>query len=123
MPTLTPYEQRLLAGWEDVHKKSQLTLWILLSLKDGPKHMADMKAFIYAMTNQLITADDKSMYRALRRYYDADMVTFHEVPSENGPDRKIYELTKTGQAVLDHFIERTISSIFDKPVVRKLLSS
>ena len=33
----------LLAGWEDVYKKSQLTLWILIALKDGEKSMASVK--------------------------------------------------------------------------------
>jgi DNA-binding PadR family transcriptional regulator len=71
MLSLNTYEKTLLEGWEDTAKKGHLTLWILLALKDGSKHMAVVKTFITTATNGLLEADDKSMYRALRRYYDA----------------------------------------------------
>ncbi len=118
---LDSYEQKLLEGWEDVFKKSQLTLWILLALKDGSKHMAEMKQFILDATNDQLEADDKSMYRALRRYYDVEMVDFRTEPNDKGPDRKIYFLTASGRNVLQQFIKRNILQIFFKPSVRKLL--
>ncbi len=120
---LDSYEQKLLEGWEDVFKKSQLTLWILLALKDGPKHMAEMKQFILDATNNQLEADDKSMYRALRRYHDVEMVDFQTEPNDKGPDRKIYSLTGSGKSVLNQFIERNILQVFFKPSVRKLLET
>jgi DNA-binding PadR family transcriptional regulator len=115
------YEQQLLEGWEDVFKKGQLTLWILLALKDGPKHMADIKAFILQATEGLLEADDKSMYRALRRYNDVEMVEYRTEANDKGPDRKVYELTDTGLNVLDQFVRRNILNVFLKPSVRRLL--
>jgi PadR family transcriptional regulator PadR len=117
---LDNYEQKLLDGWEDVFKKGQLTLWIMLALKDGPKHMADIKYFIQHATNGTLSADDKSMYRALRRYYDAELLDF-TTKSGNGPDLKIYSLTKIGSRVLDSFVERNITKVFYKLNIRELI--
>lgn len=118
---LDKYEKELLAGWEEVYKKGQLTLWILLALKDGPKHMEQMKRFISTFTNGALVADDKSMYRALRRYYDTELVDFNQMPSRAGPDLKIYRLSEIGTKVLDHFVKRNFLDVFFQPDVKKLL--
>jgi PadR family transcriptional regulator PadR len=114
------YEQKLLDGWEEVFKKGQLTLWIMLALKDGPKHMADIKQFIHSSTDGTLSADDKSMYRALRRYYDAEMLDF-TTKAGNGPDFKIYSLTGIGHKVLERFVERNIIKVFFKPQIKELI--
>ncbi len=101
----------LLEGWEDVYKKSQLTLWVLLALKDSPKSMADIKNFIHDRTNQTITADDKSMYRALRRFAEADLISATSLPNPNGPDMKQWQLTNSGSWVLAQFISRNITDV------------
>ena|SRR3569833_116131 len=114
------YMNRLLTGWEDVHKKGQLTLWVLLALKDGPKHMAEIKEFITDSTNGTLAVDDNSLYRALRRYYDTEMTKYVTAPG-NGPDRKIYELSPIGREVLDRFVRRNIIDLFYKPEIQLLL--
>jgi DNA-binding PadR family transcriptional regulator len=118
---LDSYEQKLLEGWEDVFKKGQLTLWIMLALKDGPKHMAEIKNFISSATNETLSADDQSMYRALRRYHDVEMVGFRQEPGKNGPDLKIYHLEDIGQKVLDSFVKRNILDVFFQPKIKQLL--
>ena len=118
---LDAYEQKLLYGWEEVFKKGQLTMWILLALKEGPKHMAEIKVFIENMTKETVSADDQSMYRALRRYYDAEMLRFELEPGESGPDRKTYSLSKIGLKVLDAFLKRNVINIFYQPKVRALI--
>jgi len=118
---LDTYQQTLLDGWEDVFKKGQLTLWILLALKAGPKHMAEIKTFISEATNNLLEADDKSMYRALRRFTDVEMLDYTIEPNDKGPDRKMYSLTTIGASVLDAFVQRNLLDTFFKPSVRRLL--
>ena len=120
---LNKYEQTLLEGWEEVHKKGQLTLWILLALKDSPKHMANIKLFILKETNGLLEADDKSMYRALRRFNEVEIVAFTIEKNKRGPDRKLYYLTKIGKDVLAAFIQHNILDILLKPSVLRLLKS
>ena len=122
MSILTKYEQTLLEGWEDVHKKAQLTLWILLALKDAPRHMMEIKLFIGERTNQTISADDKSMYRALRRFADADLIDFESEASDSGPDKKRYFLTDIGRKTLAAFTERNIQDVFLNPANKKLFS-
>lgn len=120
--SLDNYEQKLLDGWEEVYKKGQLTLWILLALKDRPRYMPDIKQFIDDATNRTLSADDKSMYRALRRYADAELVCFTTEPGDSGPDRKVYELTLTGKKVLGEFLDRNLTKVLFKPSLKKLLS-
>lgn len=121
MNDLTTYEAQLLEGWEGVAKKGQLSLWILLSLKDGAKHMAEIKAFIGEATNQTVVADDQSMYRALRRYDKAELIHFHTQSGDGGPDRKIYALTPTGERVLHAYLNRNIVKVLYKPEVKRLI--
>lgn len=118
---LTDYESKLLDAWEEAFKKGQLTLWIMLALRQGPKHMAEIKTFIHRQTDKVLSADDQSMYRALRRYADAEMIEFDTSPGEGGPDRKIYRLTATGDAVLNQFLQRNIIRPLYKPGVRRLV--
>lgn len=121
MEELNKYERELLEGWETAYKKGQLTLLILLALKEGPKHMAEIKGFIQQASDGHMLADDKSMYRALRRHDEVEMVTYKQMPGEGGPERKVYELTETGSTVLDAFIARNITGLYGKPNVKKLL--
>ncbi len=115
------YELKLLTGWEEVFKKGQLTLWIMLALKDGPKHMAAIKDFIEVATDNSLSADNQSMYRALRRYHNVDMVGYVQEAGKSGADRKVYNLTETGARVLQSFVERNISNVFYKPSIKELI--
>ncbi|HEX3082306.1 MAG TPA: PadR family transcriptional regulator [Candidatus Saccharimonadia bacterium] len=116
----TSYIEKLLTGWEDVYKHGQLTLWIMLALKHGPKHMAEIKAFITDATGGTLSADDKSMYRALRRYYDTELVSFTATRG-NGPDLKIYNLSPIGAQVLEQFLSRNVRPIFYQPLIKNLI--
>jgi PadR family transcriptional regulator, regulatory protein PadR len=118
--TLSKYETQLLDGWEEVYKRGQLTLWIMLALSDGPKYMADIKRYISLYTNDAVTADDQSMYRALRRYAEAEMVSYTNEPADKGPDRKVYTLTDTGIHVLKQFIVRNLHGLVRQPIVKAL---
>ncbi len=119
--TLSKYEAQLLEGWEEVYKRGQLTLWIMLALKDGPKYMADIKIYIESQTQNAVSADDQSMYRALRRYSEAGMVTFTSEPVQKGPDRKVYELTDTGAHILEQFVVRNLHGLMQQPIVKTLI--
>ena len=121
MSDLDRYEQELLSGWEETYKKGQLPLLIFLSLKDGPKHMAAIKQFIAHTTNGILKVDDKSMYRALRRYNDAELLEFKQAPGQRGPDRKLYQLTAPGQRVVGEFVTRNIIQVFYQPHIKKLI--
>ncbi len=120
MQKLTKYEQALLDGWEAIYKMGQLSLWVMLALKHGAKHMAQIKSFIHEACEGALTVDDKSIYRALRRYHKAELVRFDTQPNPSGPDLKVYSLTKTGERVLEHFLARNLRILY-KPNVHELI--
>jgi len=116
------FENKLLTTWEEVYKKGQLTLWILLSLKAGSRDMTGIKQFIEHSTNGTLSVDDQSLYRALRRLHQMELTEYQEEPSEkSGPNRKVYRLTSIGKRVLNSFIKRNITEIFYKPDIKTLL--
>jgi PadR family transcriptional regulator, regulatory protein PadR len=121
MNKLSDYEQTLLSGWEDVYKKAQLTLWLLVALREGEKYMAEIKIFVEQVTHGLISPDDKSMYRALRRLTAGDVIAFRERPAKRGPDHKVYALTPDGTLVLAQFLKRNIIDVYYDPTISKLI--
>lgn len=118
---LSDYEQQLLDAWEEVSKRGQLTTWIMLALKDGPKHTALIKEFIAAQTKDVMATDDQSLYRALRRYLEAELVAVTTQPGDGGAERKVYHLTGAGQHVLDAFLDRNVKELFYQPEIRQLI--
>jgi PadR family transcriptional regulator PadR len=116
-------ENKLLTAWEDVYKKGQLTLWVFLSLVDSPKAMADIKEFIASCTNGVISADEQSLYRALRRYTKAELIEFKEQAVRKGPNRKVYSLTPLGTQVTRAFLERNIVKPFYNKSVSKMITN
>ena len=121
MKKLNDYEQKLLLGWEEVHNKGQLSLWILLALKDGAKHMGQIKQFMATAPHDLLLPDDKSVYRTLRRFRDSELVDYTQVPSASGPDLKVYHLTTTGKEVLQAFAKRNIIDVYYQERIHKLI--
>lgn len=117
----TQYQKELLESWEEIFKKGQLTLWVLLALKSGPKYMAEISEFISSSTNGSLTIEDQSLYRALRRYNDAEMVAYKDVPGEKGPTRKEYVLTALGRTLLQQFLERNIIQVYFSKQIQKLI--
>lgn len=115
------YEDILLEGWEEVYRKSQLSLLMLLALKEGPKTAAEVKQFMLDVSGGLQTTDDQSIYRTLRRFNATDMISFEEIETRAGPKKKRYSLTPTGQAVLTRFLHRNIIHPFYEPHMRKLI--
>ncbi len=112
----------LLAAWEETYKKGQLTLWIFLSLKEGPKYVSELQESIDRFSKGTINAEEQSLYRTLRKYYHLKMVDFSAGKGHKGPDRKYYHLTPLGESLLHSFVERNILLFFEEPL-RKLLTA
>jgi hypothetical protein len=71
--TIDNYDDQLLESWESIYKQGQLTLWIFLSLHEGEKTVSEIALYIEKHTDKNLSADPKSLYRSLRRYYDTYM--------------------------------------------------
>lgn len=116
------YEQELIESWEANYKQGQLTLWIFLALHQSPKTVKNIQEYLDSSSNSTMTADDKSLYRALRKYIDTNMVDSTQSPSDKGgPPVKVYSLTGLGSRVLEKFIKRNITVIVNNYQIKELL--
>jgi DNA-binding PadR family transcriptional regulator len=112
----------LLNAWEETYKKGQLTLWIFLSLKEGPKYVSGLQESIDRFSKGTIHAEEQSLYRTLRKFYHLKMVDFSAGKGHKGPDRKYYHLTPLGLSLLHSFVERNILIFFEQPLKELLLN-
>ena len=112
----------LLNAWEETYKKGQLTLWIFLSLKEGPKYVSELQESIDHFSKGTIRAEEQSLYRTLRKFYHLKMVDYSAGKGHKGPERKYYQLTPLGQSLLKSFVERNIFLFFEEPLKALLLS-
>lgn len=121
---LTAYETSLVDAWETTHKQGLLTLWIFLALNESAKSLVDIQTYLQKATGGTISADDKSLYRSLRRYYATEMVDFTTRPSQHGgPPVKLYSLSASGQRVLQQFIIRNLPVLIHNQQIKEILST
>ncbi len=111
----------LLKTWEEVYKRGLLSFWILLLLSEQPSYPFEMNPLIEKLSGGTITADDNSLYRALRRFEEVGIVTSDLQPSSQGPARRYYRLTPQGKRLLASFIQRNLT-IFQNPEIQQKMA-
>lgn len=99
---------QLLLQWEDSYKKGLLSFWMMLLLHGRSTYAYEMTAMIAEMSLGTVVADEKSIYRALKRFEENGLVQSWLQNSDVGPPRRYYSLTPLGQQLLARFIERNI---------------
>ncbi len=117
-----PTVEELLENWEGVYKKGLLSLWLLLFLHDRPAYAYELSAAVDTLSQGTITADDNSIYRALNRFEALGVVHSELRQSAVGPQRRYYQLTETGLALLRQFIQRNIL-VFEQPDIAARLQA
>lgn len=111
----------LLEQWEGVYKKGLLTFWLLLLLHERPLYVFEMGETLAQVSRGTLSADERSLYRALRRFEAAGFVRSEWQDSEVGPNRRYYHLTELGTQLLQKFTERNIL-LFQEPDVATRLA-
>jgi PadR family transcriptional regulator PadR len=111
----------LLEHWEEVYKKGLLTFWVLLLLHERPMYVFEMGEALEAVSRGTMHADERSLYRALRRFERAGFVESEWQASDVGPQRRYYRLSELGTELLRRFTERNIL-LFQAPEVSERLS-
>jgi PadR family transcriptional regulator PadR len=106
----------LLDQWESTYKKGLLTFWLLLLLHERPMYVFEMGQELINASQGTITADGKSLYRALRRFERIGLVESTWQSSEVGPRRRYYHLTGLGMELLRRFVRRNLL-IFQDPAI------
>jgi PadR family transcriptional regulator PadR len=112
----------LLDQWESVYKKGLLTFWLLLLLHERPMYVFEMGQELDSVSQGTINADEKSLYRALRRFEATGLVQSSWRPSDVGPRRRYYHLTELGTELLRRFTRRNILR-FQEPTVAARLDA
>jgi DNA-binding PadR family transcriptional regulator len=108
--------EELLKQWEEAYKKGLLSFWLLLLLFDKPAYAYELGATVSEVSQGTVTADEKSIYRALNRFQSMGIVQSELLSSKIGPQRRYYKLTEKGTALLTEFIRRNIL-VFETPSV------
>ena len=112
---------QLVAEWDEVYKKGQLSLWVLLAIYESKKYAAEIIEFMQVVSGNEFQVKEQSLYRALRRFTGMGLVKVSEEASPNsGPKRKYYSLTPLGVAVLREFTIRNISPLLTNQVTTLL---
>ncbi len=117
------YTEKLLTGWEETYKKGQLTFWLLLAIREEKKYLDEIVEFVTTASHGSITCEEQSVYRAFRKFYDAEIVDFEYREGNKGPDRKYYFLTLIGKELLEQFIQRNILIFYNTDLERLLQGS
>ena len=86
----------LLDQWESAYKKGLLTFWLLLLLCERPMYVFEMGEALTEISQGSMTADEKSLYRALRRFEAMGLVDSTWQRSDLGPRRRYYRPTPLG---------------------------
>jgi len=111
----------LLEQWEGVYKKGLLTFWVLLLLYERPMYVFEMGQTLKAVSRGTMGADERSLYRALRRFERAGFVESEWQVSDVGPQRRYYRLSKLGTELLRRFTRRNIL-LFQEPDIAERLA-
>lgn len=106
----------LLDQWEGTYKKGLLTFWLLLLLHERPMYVFEMGQALVDASQGTITADGKSLYRALRRFERIGLVESTWRSSEVGPRRRYYHLTGLGTELLRRFVRRNLLIFQDRAI-------
>ncbi|RPJ23185.1 MAG: PadR family transcriptional regulator [Chloroflexi bacterium] len=112
----------LLTKWEETYKKGLLSFWILLLLYERPSYPYEMSAEVTKISQDTISVDDNSIYRALNRFDAVGIVKSELQQSSTGPQRRYYSLTDTGKALLTQFIQRNLQ-VFETPSVSERIAT
>jgi len=108
------YINDLLQTWEETYKKGQLTLWLLMALRDRPRYATEVREYIHSNAGGIIGCEEQSVYRSLRKFYDLEILDFELRDGNSGPSRKYYFLTEIGRELLKTFIERNIKIMYTR---------
>jgi DNA-binding PadR family transcriptional regulator len=113
-----PYEQKLLADWEDIFRQGLLTFWVFLALSKSPQTVPAIRKEVERLSKGTYVAAEQTLYRLLRKQYDLELVDYKEVESKLGPKKKIYALSPLGSKLLHEFTNKNISLFYQKEVKR-----
>ena len=113
---------QLLNKWEETYKKGLMSFWILLLLHERSSYPYEMSTEVAKISQDTISVDDNSIYRALNRFESVGIVISELRQSNTGPQRRYYSLTEKGKRLLTEFIQHNIQ-VFETPFVSERIAA
>ena len=89
----------------------EATLFILLSLSQGPQHGYAMMQLVAGMSNGRVQLSTGTLYGGIKRLLKVGWIERAGEEVENGRNRKLYRLTEDGRQALATEIERLESEL------------
>jgi PadR family transcriptional regulator, regulatory protein PadR len=105
--------ENLLEALEFAYKKGHLTFWVLLSVRDKERYSEEINSFIEEESKGYIKPEIMSLYRTLRKLEDLNLVSYKNVSSDLGPEKKYFSITDEGLYILNQFIKNNIYAYKD----------
>lgn len=94
------YLEEIVEQWTEVHKKSMVTLLILVSLKQKSMWAKEIEQWCCEVSGWEIT--ERGLHRTLKRMHNLGLIEYKEVDApKTGIKRKVYSLTELGKAFLE----------------------
>lgn len=100
--------ENLIEALESAYKKGHLTFWVLLSVRDKARYSEEISDFIENESEGYIKPEIMSLYRTLRKLEELNLVSYKNVSSDLGPEKKYFSITDEGLYVLNEFIKKNI---------------
>lgn len=73
----------------------------------------ELNRIIKESTGYMLSASLSHIYPALRKLHDRGLVSYSDIPLKNRPNKKVYQITKAGDAVLQTWLEAAVVSGLD----------
>ena len=102
---LTEDDNVFLLSWEEVHKKSMLTFWVLQYLSQTELSASELYE---KLSHDQVEVNEHSLYLMLRRFYDIDLI---DQTSREGKV-KYYRLSDKGRRILAAFTQNNIHPLY-----------
>ena len=80
-------------------------------LNYNPGSGYDLKMLMDVSTSNFWHAKQSQIYTVLKKLENDEMVLSHIEPQENRPNRRVYEITESGQASLREWLEQPLMTI------------
>lgn len=71
----------------------------------------EIKQFMDVSTANFWHAKQSQIYATLKKLEERELIASHVEPQEGRPDRRVYEITPTGRAELEHWLAQPLTTL------------
>lgn len=107
------FQEELVYRWDEVHKKSMVTLLIMLALVERNMWSKELEEWLKRVADWEL--NERSLHRTLKRMAGLGLIRYEEVnAAKTGANRKVYMLTGGGRLFLKEIRHSSLSYLSSK---------